>query len=250
MIRLVVCALWMVASLNARAEGREFDPKVLLGQASAAFQAGRYDEAAETYRRIAASGFDTSDIEFNIGTSALRAGHRGEAIVAFLRALRIDPDDVDAAFNLEEARKGNIDRIVGTREEEPLVERIGARVPVPIASRTFLAAWWIAIAAFIFAERRSGSAAIRGLGVAAMTVAVVAAGFTAAAAVHHRAASRGVVVVDRTAVREGPAVDFKSSFEVHEGLEVRVVARDGDYVRVRLPNGVEGWVAASDVPTI
>ena len=46
------------------------------------------------------------------------------------------------------------------------------------------------------------------------------------------------------------ARDFKGAFELHEGLKVRVVRREQDFLRVRLPNGLEGWVAEKDVPVL
>ena len=42
----------------------------------------------------------------------------------------------------------------------------------------------------------------------------------------------------------------KSVFELHEGTELRVLDREGDFARVRLRNGLEGWAEARDVAEI
>ncbi len=42
-------------------------------------------------------------------------------------------------------------------------------------------------------------------------------------------------------VREFPGENAKVAFEVHAGLKVRVMETSGRYVRVRLPNALEGW---------
>ncbi len=55
--------------------------------------------------------------------------------------------------------------------------------------------------------------------------------------VHHS------VVVSHTAVlREGPERTAKVLLEVHAGLKVRVLNQVGEHVRVRLANGVEGFL--------
>ena len=54
----------------------------------------------------------------------------------------------------------------------------------------------------------------------------------------------GVVLPDEIAVKEGADVNYRTSFEAHAGLRVRIVDRDQDWLRVRLANGLEGWVRA------
>jgi SH3-like domain-containing protein len=56
-----------------------------------------------------------------------------------------------------------------------------------------------------------------------------------------------VVLPDSVAVKEGADTNFRTSFEVHGGLRVRVLDRDQDWVRVRLANGLEGFVRAEDL---
>lgn len=241
----------VVAASPAFAAARVNDPEGLLKQANAAFQGGQYDVAAAEFEQLASAGFGTVDIFFNLGTSSLKAGRRGDAILAFERALRVDPNDSDASYNLEEALKGNIDKIVGTREEEPLLERIGARVPAETAGFAFLGAWVFGLLVLL-ARRyvRAGKGALAMSGGLALSVAVLAGLLLAAAAYHRSYATYAIVVTASSSVREGPASDFKAAFEIHEGLKVRVVSRDRDYLRIRLPNGAEGWVAAKDVPVI
>jgi hypothetical protein len=56
-----------------------------------------------------------------------------------------------------------------------------------------------------------------------------------------------VVLPDSVAVKEGADGNFRTSFEVHGGLRVRVLEHEQDWVRVRLANGLEGFVRAEDV---
>ena len=54
----------------------------------------------------------------------------------------------------------------------------------------------------------------------------------------------GVVLPDAVAVKEGADANYRTSFDVHAGLRVRLVERDQDWLRIRLANGLEGWVRA------
>jgi SH3-like domain-containing protein len=56
-----------------------------------------------------------------------------------------------------------------------------------------------------------------------------------------------IVLPDTVAVKEGADTNFRTSFEVHGGLRVRVLDRDQDWVRVRLANGLEGFVHIEDL---
>jgi SH3-like domain-containing protein len=51
-----------------------------------------------------------------------------------------------------------------------------------------------------------------------------------------------VVLPDKVAVKEGADPNYRTSFEVHAGLKVRLYDQEHDWVRIRLANGLEGWV--------
>jgi SH3-like domain-containing protein len=57
----------------------------------------------------------------------------------------------------------------------------------------------------------------------------------------------GVVLPDAVAVKDGADDNYRTTFEVHAGLRVRLIEHDQDWVRVRLGNGLEGWVRGQDL---
>lgn len=227
------------------------DPIGVLNQGNTAYQSGEYAQAATLYRQLATGGFASGDLFYNLGTAELRAGRRGEAILWFERALLLEPHDGDVEFNLAEARRGNIDKIVGAREEATLVERVGERVPVAAASIAFVGFWLLAFAALIIRSLQArAQSLLLGVGLVAGLVAVAAAVLLWTAWWQRTQVRHAVVVTASSAVREGPASDFRTAFEIHEGLKVRVVREKDGFLRVRLPNGSEGWVAEAEAPII
>ncbi|WP_176556358.1 SH3 domain-containing protein [Rubellimicrobium rubrum] len=52
------------------------------------------------------------------------------------------------------------------------------------------------------------------------------------------------VTADRVNVRQGPGVDFGVIGQVDAGDMAAILEEDGGWVRVRTPNGAEGWMSA------
>ena len=65
---------------------------------------GRFAEAAEVYRNIAASGGGTANVWFNLGNAQYKAGRLGHAIAAYRMAERLDPRDSALRANLQFVR--------------------------------------------------------------------------------------------------------------------------------------------------
>ena len=56
---------------------------------------------------------------------------------------------------------------------------------------------------------------------------------------------QAVIVSPTTPLLEGPQKHAQKQMELHEGLKIRVLNEVGDYARVRLPIGVEGFIQSS-----
>src|SRR5262249_24595595 len=70
-----------------------------------AYLHGDYAGAVAAYQEVDRQGLASSDVAFNLGDAYFRKGAIGPAIWAFERALAFDPNDDDARYNLEQARK-------------------------------------------------------------------------------------------------------------------------------------------------
>ena len=89
------------------------------------------------------------------------------------------------------------------------------------------------------------------MAVACFILAGAAALVTAGAAAGHRLSLRRAVVVAQAApAREGPSDRTVSHFEVHEGTALRIEDEDQGFRRVKLANGLTGWVPAAAVEPV
>jgi hypothetical protein len=227
------------------------DPGALLLEANARYLAGDFDDAAARYAALAAQGLGGATLHLNRGNALLRGGRRGEAIASYLRALREDPADRDAAANLALARAGNVDRLVGGLPRRSLAARVGERTPDAAAALALAVPWvllWLALAARRVASRRARP----WLGAAALALALASAagaGLLAARDAELRRTA-AVVIAPSAPAREAPEAALRPAFDVHEGTEVEVLEVRGEHARVRLGNGLEGWVPAGAIEVV
>jgi len=78
---------------------REDTPADRLARASAAHQAGRFDEAIDLYRGLAEAFPDVAELHLNMGVAFRQSGKPDRAIAAFDRALDLTPEQAGIHFN-------------------------------------------------------------------------------------------------------------------------------------------------------
>lgn len=225
------------------------DAQQLFSDANAAYFKGDYDQAVQKYQQLVGDGWAGADVQYNLGTALLAEGKLGPSILALQRARRQQPGDEDIQDNLERARHELVDKVTGSGEE-PFVSRVAALAPVGVVGAIFLAGWalfWLSLLARRLLRMKGLTAVLAGLG----ALAAVLAGAMMTVQWYALDQLHPAVVIGQTVpAREGPNPASKASFELHEGTEVRVVDHEGDWVRVRLRNGLEGWAEARGVEEI
>ena len=219
-----------------------------------AYLHGDYAGAAAAYEEVARQGVTSADLAFNLGDAYFRKGAIGPAIWSFERALALDPGDDDARYNLDKARKLAArraqDRMEG-EDKDPAWMRVVGGVSAPTVMWSFIALYlgfFAALAARRWARHESRPALTASAAV--LAAGALLTGVLLAGRVHLDGIPFAVVLPDQIAVKEGADTNYRTSFDAHAGLRVRIVDSDQDWLRVRLANGLEGWVRAQDVGRI
>jgi hypothetical protein len=225
----------------------------LFADANAAYLSGDVARASASYEALVSEGITSAELETNLGAAYLRQGKRGLAALHFERALFLDPGDDDARADLLEVRRGNVDKLEGESDEggTETLARVLAPLPGGAAAVLLLLLWcagWALLGVRLFFPQRRFLSLSAGI---CFGLALIAALLTFGAAEGRRMAmQRAVVVAQSVPSREGPAEKSVSHFEVHEGTTVRVEDEDGQYRRVKLANGLTGWVPSSAVELV
>jgi len=220
---------------------------LLFQQGLAAYGRGDTAVAEDAFRTLVQQGHDGPDVLYNLGTTALAQGKIGEAIYALEQARRAGGgSDVEA--NLTIARSRQLDQLVGAQGEETFAERVASATSPGMAGGVFVALWavgFLLLAVRLVLYRWRGW--LLGGAVSALALSVPAGAVLATHLYSQEAVHEGVVLARTLPVHEVPEPKSKVSFELHPGVKLRMLDRSGDFVRVRLPNGLEGWTDPAGV---
>ncbi len=208
-------------------------------EAKAAYDAGRFAEAAQIYEAAIALRGETAPLRFNLGNACYREGDPGRAVLEYRRAWRLAPRDADVAANLKVALE-----LGGAPVPAPPwylwpVERISA------AEARVLAAtgWWFGflLLSASWLWRRGPALLLRRL--AAACAVACAAGL---AGLRHWHALGAEHVVTATGVNAlyAPLEGASSHFTVPRGAIVEAMEEQGPWLKIRLA-GREGWIPSA-----
>jgi tetratricopeptide (TPR) repeat protein len=252
-VRLLAVLVVVAATLAAPARADVIDEAWKRG--NDAYFRGDYPAAMAAYVELDRQGIASADLYYNLGVAAFRMGELGRSIWAFERAVALEPEAEDARFNLLQARKlaarRAVDKIEGSEGDAWWIRAVTA-LTVSTQTWLFLAFYFAFFLVLLLLRRlrRRGAEDLRApLGAAAAILGLCAA--LGGALLLGRAAlvriPFAIVLPEEVAVKEGADPNYRTSFAIHAGLKVRLLDREQDWVRIRLANGLEGWVKDSTV---
>lgn len=210
---------------------------------------GNYGRAVEIYERLVnRDHISHEDLYYNLGNAYFKLGKLGYAIYNYERTLKVEPDHERAAHNLDVARgvakKRAGDKVVGAAGK-PFWMRTVKLITPGALSIWFLVLWYLCFGLLIslFFLRRGVFRVLAISGSSLFGVAALVFGLLLAGRAHvERSWPQGIVLQKVVEVREGPRSNATSAFQIHYGLKVRLLESDMEWYRIRLANGLEGWV--------
>jgi tetratricopeptide (TPR) repeat protein len=238
----------LIATVLSQAYYTPEEAQAVFAEANAAYAKGDFDGAVERYQRLVDRGFGGADVLYNLGTTYLSQGKLGEAVLYLEKARRAGSDE-DVEANLDAAKARQLDQVIGGGGSEPFLQRLAAGTSGSTVSAVFLATWVLGFAALIaarFLRRRVLTFAAAGF----LAIAVASGAVVAAHAYVDSTVTEAVIIANELRAYELPQESAKISFEVHAGLKVRLLETSGKFVRIRLPNGLEGWAVKQGVAEI
>lgn len=265
-VSVIACALalgpWAAQAVDAPpAAGPAASPQARFADGNRHYLEGRYGDALKTYAALHEElRIEDPVLYHNLGNACFRAEAYGSAILYYQRALRLDPpsDVADSlAANLDAARRTLQGRYRADGEKSQFVfaeagglvykaTHLLGRTPLAV----LFAVFWTTLFLLLILRRLLPEARL--FGRAALTVGLAATliGLLLWGQVYTDAAHRvGVVVVDGAKLRDGKHRSAQGK-DIPEGLEVRIVERDGEWTRVELNSGRQGWIEDAAVRQI
>lgn len=252
--KMAVIAALLCLSLSAFAQD-DAGLGDLWNKGNEAFGQGQWQTAISCYKTIADSGLASADLFYNTGCAYFKNGDTPHAILYFEKALKLDPSHSDAAHNLAIAQQLTLDKI----ESLPqffLAEWFGKlRHSVSADGWAWLTLALLAVVLILFVVfRRSESIAARKvsfiLACVFAAITITAFSFSLAGRKDLIRNDRAVVTAPVSPVKSSPAENGKSIFVLHEGTSVQILDNVGDWTKIQISDGRQGWLQGSTLEII
>jgi tetratricopeptide (TPR) repeat protein len=227
----------------------------LWDDAAADYSAGQWQEALDKYLQIEQMGQTSDRLCYNIANAYYKTGQLGESILYYEKALKLNPANADAKFNLSIARESVLDRI----EVVPVFILIKWVRDVKYLLSSNAWAWvtlalMLLVAALLLGFRYFRSRGGRTLAFVLACILFVAAIASFLFSVSERADVMGrdaaVVMIPVSSVKSSPGEEGKSLFILHEGTKIKLLDSLGEWYKVEISDGRQGWMRSGDVAVI
>ena len=229
-------------SVNAQEE-----PTSLMKEANKAYQEGDFQAASAGYKTLIIGEFSSESLHFNYANSLFKSNEIALAILHYEKALKINPNSDDAAYNLKIANDRTVDKI------EMIPELFFYRWWKAIYN-LFSADNWAKIMIYMAliglvgfgAYKYSINLSIRkfgfGLFSSGLVLAFVCWGLAASQKNYANSSSHAIIMNSTVDILSAPSSGSSQLFVLHEGTKVKIEDQTDTWLKVSLPNGNQGWV--------
>ena len=215
-----------------------------------------YQGALECFKQLETLGYESPELYYNIGNSYYKmSGYIAYSILYYERALKLDPSHKDALSNLEFVRQFTLDKIEVVPEFVLVTWFKTVRQGLSSNGWAYLAlTFMVILAALLLLFRFGRNLALRKISFA---FAIIVTIFMAISVIFsfglkgEMESEDGAVVVNPvSSVKSSPNNTGKSLFIIHEGTNVTVLEELGQWYKVELSDGRQGWVVKRDIEII
>jgi tetratricopeptide (TPR) repeat protein len=223
-----------------------------LAKGNQLYTSGKYADAVKSYEYVAGKGFESFELYYNLGNALYKSNNITFAILNYERALRLNPKNEDARFNLEMAKKQVVDNIDLLPEPGFLRwwhELISSRPADNWGTHSLVSffVFLLLFALFLFATSIRNKQLTFWLAVITLAYSLLTFSFGSAQRsklVNHNS---GVITERSIRMKGSPSETGTELFILHEGLSVQITDKLGDWIEIRLADGNKGWLKESSL---
>lgn len=248
-------ALLLGLLLSSGAASAQEGVSDLWQKAADEFAAGQWQNALNCYQMIEGEGLQSPNLYYNIGNTYFKLGDNAHALLYFERALKIDPSHGDARHNRDIVAQMTLDKIDSVPDFILLSWFRDLRQGLSADAWAWITlALAVLVGILITVFRQGASGAMRKT---AFILACVIATVTIVTFIFSLMQRRAVTGED-SAIVTSPVCTVKSSpadggntvFVLHEGTKIRLLDNVGDWSKVEIADGRQGWASTSTFEVI
>ena len=244
----VLITAWAIASAHT-AHAQSPSPAEFMESANNLYNTERYHEAAQSYERLVGLGYEDEDLYYNLGNAYYKQDDLGRAILNYMRARRLAPNDEDIEANLIFVQEQTSDALESVEFGSPLASFYNA---VPFASTNTVAglmlaswaliagsiAWWVIKS---MPRAKHPATIIAGTGIALLALSVIL--LAGAPQADSQYEDTTIIVANEVQALSGPGPQYAEEFVLHGGAETELIEVRGNWSRISVPaTELQGWV--------
>ncbi len=225
---------------------------VLFDQGKELYKNGKYQQAVTVWKQILDKGEHSAELYFNLGNAQYKLNQIGPSVYYYEKALQLSPNDDDIKNNLAFAENARIDSI------EPLPQTVFSKWYKGIAGIFTYNGWAVLTVGFslgfvtlflfyyfAFSEKRKRLLFASSMFIGVFLIASLTMAFlTYGDYVNNQPA---IIFASEIEVKTEPSMGSNLAFVLHEGTKVQISAQDGNWYRITLADGKDGWIPATEL---
>lgn len=230
-------------------------PQDLLAMAAASYSKGSYAAAAEIYELLLKQHGPSDKLYYNLGNAYFKCDRLAPAILNYERALRLNPSDDDARFNLEMCQARIVDKIdpIGMFLIVRWYHSLGNLFNSngwAMASIVCFLAFIGCLFAYFFARRRWLKKSGFFTGILFLIVSVLSLVYSAQASNRILNPDEAILYSLSVTVKSSPDKSGTDLFVLHEGTKMKIRSNLGEWSEIELEDGNIGWLLTKDIQII
>ena len=205
---------------------------------------GKFSEAANLYEKIANSGGTSANLLLNYANAEFKSGHPGRAIAAYRQAALLSPRDSEIRANLQFVRSQvSGPTIRGSRWQEWL-----GQLTLNEWTLLVVGALWLTLLLLALRQiRPAWGARLKRATLVFAALTILFGAVLGVQAAEHFAKQTVVVISPEATARSGPFDEAQDAFTAHDGADLAVLDRHGDWIQVADGSGKIGWLPVKQV---
>ena len=227
--------------------------QTLFETANEAYKEARYDEAIASYEQILDKGFEAPELYYNLGNAHYKESSIAKAILYYEKALKMNPADEDVMFNLSQLRSLLTDKISTVPEPFYRVWATNFKSLFSVDTWAHIAVIAMAIA-FVFAllflwskqaAAKRISFILSGLSFIVAVLLTIVAWRTDASK-----QTEAIMMAHNSYIKSAPDEKSEDLFILHEGTKVVYLEYFDGWKKIKLSDGMIGWVKGNTIEEI
>lgn len=218
--------------------------KNLIEKGNDAYASENFEEAIQFYLSDISNGNQSSDLYYNLGNAYYRLNEIGESIWAYQTAIKLNPDNTDAIFNLQFVNEMTVDKI--DRHQTGVGSWVKARLFGVNPNFWVYWSWFLSLVLaislyFFFTKTSAFINTISSLSIFIVGLAFI---FTISLSIIQKnqiiQKNHFVITEAMAKIQNEPKQESLTSFELHEGAELNIISENSNWYEVEI-NGNKGW---------